>query len=114
MQSNSESADVGSASTASRLSAVDLFVGFHKIEGDLKSAMLAVNACMTEEGVFNQSVLAVSLTQLLELKVLPTLLLRTVLQVILLFILLIDSFFYKAEHQKSLNSHMKYLFYKEK
>ena len=84
VQSNSEannsSANTTSSSSASRLSAVDIFVGFHKIESDLKAAIAAVNVCVADETVFNESVMAVSLTQMLEMKSLPTLIMRTVLQ----------------------------------
>ena len=84
MQSNSEannsSANTTTSSLASRLSAVDIFVGFHKIESDLKAAIAAVNVCVADETVFNESVMAVSLTQMLEMKSLPTLIMRTVLQ----------------------------------
>ena len=65
-----------------KVAADDVFVALHKIEGaDLKSAIAAVNLCVAEEATFNETVVAISMTTLLELKTLPTLIMRTVLQV---------------------------------
>ena len=70
------------SNTSLKLSAVDVFVTLHKIEGaDLKMAISAVNVCVAEEAVFNESVVAISITQMLDMKTLPTLIMRTVLQV---------------------------------
>ena len=73
--------------TADKITADDVFVDLHKIEGaDLKSAIAAVNLCVADEATFNESVVAIAMTNLLELKTPPTLIMRTVLQVrILLF-----------------------------
>lgn len=68
-------------SGSDKVAADDVFVALHKIEGaDLKSAIAAVNLCVAEEATFNETVVAISMTTLLEMKTLPTLIMRTVLQ----------------------------------